>query len=73
LWKKRKKEDQHFWKKEDFQLKRGKKRRASFGQYNINKHSYKSQDKSEHGFLQTKSAFKILVQYVKFKTVPRMQ
>jgi len=29
---------------------------------NINKHSYKSQDKSEHAFIQMKNAFKILVQ-----------
>jgi hypothetical protein len=59
-------------KKEGFQSKRGKNRRTIFDQYNINRHSYKSQDKSEHAFAQKKSAFKILVQYVKFKTVSRM-
>ncbi len=63
-WKKRK--------KEDFQSKRGKKRRTIFGQYNINKHSYKSQDKSEHAFIQAKNACKILVQNEKFKTVSKI-
>ncbi len=57
-------------KKEDFQSKRGKKRCAIFGQYNINRPSYKSQDKIEHAFIETKNAFKILFQYEKFKTVP---